>query len=93
MASPIISTLRSMLMADNTAPGVDAVAVTPSDSVNFTNGPCRALWVGGAGNVVVFFTSGNTVTFTGVLAGSLLPVQALRVNATLTTATNIVAVY
>lgn len=69
-----------------------AVAVTPSDATDFTQGKCRALYVGGAGNVVAI-VGGSAVTFTGVPAGSFLWVGATRVNSTSTTATSIVALY
>jgi hypothetical protein len=64
-----------------------AAAVTPSDTtaVSF-----RGVWVGGAGNLAVVTEGGNTVTFTAVPAGTLLPVAVKAVNATNTTATNIV---
>ncbi len=78
---------------DNTVPAVDAVAVTPSDTVNISANPCRALYVGGAGTVVAVMASGNTATFAGVLAGSILPFQITRVNNTSTTATLMVALY
>lgn len=69
-----------------------AVAVTPSDSVNFTQGKCMGLFVGGAGNVVAII-GGAAVTFTAVPAGTSLYICATRVNATSTTATAIVALY
>jgi hypothetical protein len=66
------------------------VAVTPSDSVNlgFTT---FGLYVGGAGNVTAVMASGEVVLFTAVPAGTLLPIQATRINATGTTATAMVA--
>lgn len=70
--------------------------VTASNSTNFTNGVCRGIFVGGAGNVCVVDIDGNPILFTGVVAGSILPVQAIRVNATTggtTTATNMVALF
>lgn len=67
-------------------------AVTPSDSTNFSE-PCRALYIGGAGTVVAVNTAGSAVTFAGALAGTILPIQAIRVNSTSTTATNIVALF
>jgi len=73
-------------------PADNAGAVTTSDTVDlavFT----RALYVGTAGNVVAVFAGGNAVTFTGVAAGSILPIRVKRVNATNTTASNIVALY
>jgi hypothetical protein len=71
-------------------PAVDAVAVTPSDSVDLVN-MSRALWVGGAGNISVIMHSGATVTFSGIAAGTLLPIRVSRVRSTGTTATNILA--
>lgn len=77
----------------DTRPAANAVAVTPSDSTPLTVS-CRSLYVGGAGNVAVRFPGQPTaVTFTGVLAGTVLPVQAAYVYATGTTATNIVALF
>ena len=67
-------------------------AVTPHDSTGFTEA-ARGLYVGGAGNVVAVDRNGNAVTFVAVPAGAILPVVCIRVNATNTTATNIVALY
>lgn len=80
-------------MSAVTAPSGRHVAVTPSDSTNFTAGPCRALYVGTGGNVVVVGVDGTATTFVSVPSGSILPVAAERVNATDTTATSIVALY
>ena len=67
-------------------------AVTASDSTDL-NG-CRAVYVGGAGNVALRLTGNTTaVTYVGVTAGSYLVGLIDRVMATNTTATNIVAVY
>ena len=70
-------------------PARDAFAITPSDSVNFTT-TAKAIYVGVAGNVVIVTKNGSDVTFLGAVAGSVLPVQAVRVNATSTTATDLV---
>lgn len=80
--------------ADSTAPAHRGVAVTKSDATELE---CtRALWVGGAGDVAVVFAEprGNStaVTLAGVPAGTLLPVQVVKVMAA-TTATAIVALY
>lgn len=57
---------------------IDAVAVTPgSNSIRTT----RALYVGTAGDVTVTMASGNSVTFSAVPAGTILPVQASKVTA------------
>jgi hypothetical protein len=67
----------------------DGFTISPSDTVNF---PTRAdgVFVGGAGNVVLITESNRTLTFVGLPAASLIPVSALRVNNTNTTATNLV---
>jgi hypothetical protein len=69
-----------------------AAAVTPSDDTDLTV-VTRGLYVGGAGNVAVITKGGETVTFTGVVAGSILPVRVARVKATNTTATTIMAIW
>lgn len=75
-------------------PGYRLRAVTPHDSTNFTDGVCRALWVGGAGNIAILADGDSSaVTLAGVAAGTLLPIRARRVNSTNTTATSIVAIY
>ncbi len=68
-------------------------AVVPHDTTNYADGEADALWVGGAGNAVVIRPDGTAITFTGVAAGTLLPVRSIRVNSTLTTATNMTALY
>jgi hypothetical protein len=74
------------------APAVRGFAVTPSDSTNF-DFMVRALYVGGAGNIVVVLPDDTALTFSGVTAGSFLPVRAKRVNSTNTTATLILGLY
>lgn len=71
-------------------PATALVAITPSDTVNFA-APARGIYVGGSGNIVVVDLQGNAVTLVGAVAGTILQVAALRVNATSTTATNLVA--
>lgn len=74
--------------------------IFPAGSQSFTiyssadhpNQGC-VLYVGGAGDLAVVTSSGSEVTLVGVLAGSFIPVQVLRVEATNTTATNIVALW
>ncbi len=72
------------------SPAANAVAVTPSDSVDLAVS-ARSLYVGGAGDVQVITTGGDTVTFVGLAAGSILPVRCSRVFATSTTATSIIS--
>lgn len=66
-------------------------AVTPSDTTLVN---CRALWVGGLGNVAVSASIDATpVTLTAVPAGTLIPIalDGGRVMAANTTATLIIA--
>jgi hypothetical protein len=68
-----------------------AVAVTPNDAVNLATP--SVIYVGSGGNVKVTTASGDVVTFTGVLGGTVIPVQVLRVWSGSTTATNMLAIY
>lgn len=81
----------------NIDPAAELVAANVDDAVDLTNGITRAIWVGSAGNVSVVDAAGNTVTITGIPAGSLLPFQIKRIRSTNTTVTspttNILAVY
>jgi hypothetical protein len=76
--------------ANAPASATNGAAVTPSDTVDlaFTS---RAIYVGGAGALTVILSSGVTVTFAVVPAGSWLWIAATRVKATGTAATSIVA--
>ena len=73
-----------------TAPAGYGLAVTPSDSTVLPF--CRALYIGGGGNLTVRDIN-DTVLYSNVQAGSILPIQVDQVRATGTTATNIVALY
>lgn len=75
-----------------TSPADNATAVTPSDSTDLAY-TSRALYVGGAGNIVVTMAGGGDVTFAAVPAGSILPVRVTRVKSTSTTATSIINLY
>lgn len=75
-----------------TAPANRAAAVTPNDSSDLAF-VTRALYVGGAGDIALVTSGGDTVTFAAVPAGSILPVRAKRVLTTGTTATNIIAIW
>jgi hypothetical protein len=75
-----------------------AAAVTPSNTVDIpsisggTNNGC-VLYVGGGGNLKVLTVGGDEVTFVNIQDGAFIPVNVLRVYATGTTATNIVALW
>ena len=62
-------------------------AITKSDTVDFPDGPCDAIYVGAVGDVVCI-VNGLPETFAGVPAGSILPVRATRVNSTNTNASS-----
>lgn len=73
----------------------DAQPVTPSDTVDLPGGPCRALYVGGTGDLKVTTVGGSTggSVVKANQAGTRLELRCTRVWATGTTATNIVALY
>lgn len=79
--------------------GLDSPAVNAASAVGTAVGtavvtlspPSRALYVGGAGNVTCTI-GGASVTFTGVPAGSILPVRATAIG-TATTATQIISLW
>jgi hypothetical protein len=74
------------------SPAERAFAITGNDSTDLTVFP-RAIYVGGAGNVKVTTIGGDTVTFSGALAGTIIPVRVTRVFSTDTTATNLLGLY
>lgn len=85
-----------MTFTDRTEPAYSSAAVSPSDSVALsvtaTGPPCRALYVGTGGDLAVKLVGDSTaVTFKNVSSGSILPLCALYVMSTGTTATDIVA--
>lgn len=80
------------LSADATVSARRAAAVTTSDATVYDE-PTRAIYVGGAGNLRVDMVSGGTVTFTNLMAGTVLPVQVTRIYATSTTATNLINLF
>ncbi len=81
-------------MSHITSSSTEYEAITPSDTVNFSNRRMtRGIYVGGTGDVVAVRADGTAVTFTGVPAGTVLPIRAIRVNSTSTTATNLDALF
>lgn len=72
------------------APYTRASAITPTNGADLAF-RTTAIWVGGAGNLALVLSSGDTVTFTAVPAGTLIRVRADQVPSTGTTATNLVA--
>lgn len=76
-----------------TAPGDKLAAVTPHDTNDLTNGVCKALWIGVAGDVKVLAADDSDGVVLKAAPVGLLPICARRVYSTGTTATNIVAIY
>jgi hypothetical protein len=75
-----------------------AQAITRSDTVDIalpgSADAVDAIYVGGAGNIVLVYPNNDTVTVTGVLAGTIYPLGGFkRVNLTNTTATPLLALY
>lgn len=77
-----------------------AKLVTPSDTdnINYPASPddlleAFVLYVGTGGNLRVMTAAGDDVVFTGIIGGTFLPVQVVRVFATNTTAADIVALW
>lgn len=66
-------------------------AVTPSDTVGFSLGNARGLYIGTGGTAVIVDVAGVAVTYKNLPGGTYLPIQCQRVNATGTTAADLVA--
>jgi len=77
--------------ADATVSAYDARAVTLSDSTVLA--PTRALYIGAGGNLKVTMAYGTEVTFSGLAAGSILPIQVTKCFATGSTASLVIALY
>lgn len=74
--------------------------VTPSDTVDIPNAAGAdmkndgcVLYIGTGGNIKVLTAAGTTSTFTNVPDGAWFPIQVVRVFATDTTASGIIALW
>ena len=77
-----------------TAPGYTAFVANEHDDDNLTNGVCRALYLGVAGDVTIITPNNDTVQFTNLAAGIVHPIMAKRVKDTGTDASlSIVCLY
>lgn len=79
-------------MDDRIVSATKGAAVSPHDTNRLAQAS-RALWIGGSGNIKVLTVGGDTVTLSGILAGTLIPIAVCQVFSTDTTATLIVALY
>ena len=80
------------LPATLTSPATNAGDVVPNDTVPLSV-VTRAVYVGQTGDVSVEMQSGQIVTFQNVQGGSILAIRTLKVRATGTTATGVVAMW
>lgn len=86
MTRPTLFTDENNVMAPaRTASAV--VTDTPFGAVS------RAIYVGGTGAVSAVMSDGSTVVFSGVQAGTILPIRAIEVNTSGTDATDMVALF
>lgn len=74
------------------APATASAVIAPSD-VSDLSFMTRFIYVGGTGTLTVIDASGNTTLFSGIPAGTILPIRASRVKATGTSATLLVALW
>lgn len=75
-----------------TSPAREAAAIMPNDTTDLPSLP-RAIYVGQTGDVSARFPGGQSAVFGNVQAGSFLPIRALGINATGTTAAGLVALW
>lgn len=82
------------VLSDTTVPAKHLRAVTPSAEDDLPDGPCRALYIGGGGDISVIAEGDiDVVTLVGIPSGYILLVSVKAVRITGTNATNIVALY
>lgn len=74
------------------SPPEQGAPILPSDSETLGH-VTRALWIGGGGDLRLRMVGGGEVTLAGVVPGSLIPIRAVQVLATGTTASAIVGLW
>ena len=75
-----------------TSPATNAIELVPDD-LNPLDMVTRALYVGQTGDISVEMKSGQIVGFQNVQGGSILAIRTLKVRATGTTATGLIAMW
>jgi len=71
---------------------IHADAAVQSDTANLKTA-VSAIYIGGDGNLKITTEGGEAVTFVGLSAGDIVPVSAVRIWSTGTTATNLVMMW
>lgn len=91
--SGISGNLLLVMAAIPPGPATRGFAITPSDT-SALPAITRQIWVGGAGNIALVLNGDTTsLVMTAVPAGTMLDISAKQINATQTTATNLVGFY
>ena len=75
----------------HTSPAPNAFAITPGAGLLVHE--TRGIYVGTGGDVEVITAGGHTVVFANAVAGSVIPVMAIKVLAGNTTADDLVGLY
>ncbi len=73
----------------STGAATHGFAITPDDTQNLSE-IVRAIYIGGAGTITLVSFEGDALTFTNVLAGTILPIRAIAVKSTGTDASDLV---
>lgn len=75
------------------SPARNGFSITPNDSTDLSV-TCRALFIGIGGDVsVVLAGDASSIVFKNIPAGTIVPISVKRVDATLTTAADILGLY
>jgi len=77
--------------ANATVAAHGAASVTPSDSAEIPI--TRSLFIGTNGNIKVTMADGQEITFINLTAGTIFPIQVVKVWSTETTVTTVIALY
>ena len=73
-------------------PADNHFAITPSDATDF-DFVTRGIYVGTGGDIAIVAKDGTVVVWVGVPDGAVIPFRAARINATATTASNLVGLH
>jgi len=88
-----VATVTSVTDANTLVLSADIMADAESYTLYADDNAGCVLYVGEAGDLRVLTSSGSDITFTGVLAGSFIPVQVKRVFFDVTSASSILALW